>query len=97
MSTLLEFLEKSTKKSIFWWISYFWKELTKEKEQQIDKSWVGIKLNSTYYPKNMSLLVIKEYQFNQHFPDKKENTAIMEYISKEYNKEFKTFKSYAIN
>ena len=93
--TLLNFIETNKKKGLLFWLNYLITNLNIYKEIPVDNNWKGIKLKSTYYPENMPINAIEEYQFNSYFKDGKKNTAIMEYIGKEYNKQFETFKRYA--
>ena len=93
MSAIENFITGKSKSLFYYWkliIEHFNTEKTTQ-----DNSWKQIKLKSTYYPENMSINAIEEYQFNSYFKDGKKNTAIMEYIGKEYNKQFSNFKRYA--
>jgi hypothetical protein len=64
MSTLLAYLKLPNNKGVIWWVKFYWNEFLKaiyEKKvsNKIDKSWVGIKTQSTYkpsfYPKNPNI------------------------------------------
>lgn len=80
MSTLLNFINSTRKRGLFWWLSYFWNELLnniyeRKVSNKVDNNWKGIKISKTIVPEGWT----KENAFS--------------YLEKEYKgMNFKRFK-----
>ncbi len=67
--TLLNFIETNKKKGFLFWLNYILTNLNLKKEEQIDNSWKGLKLSSSYIPEGWT----KENCFkhlNEHYQGK---------------------------
>lgn len=73
MSTLLTWIKLKQKRSLFWWMKYYWNNilmslsLRKEKE---DNSWKGIKISHSVIPEKWNKENVFPY-LNEEYKDMK--------------------------
>lgn len=53
--TLLNFIETNKKKGFLFWLNFILTNINLKKEEQIDVSWKGLKLKSSYIPKEWNV------------------------------------------
>lgn len=55
MSTLINFLQNTRKRSILWWLKYYHQEILnslyqKKVSNKVDNSWKKLQIKNSYYP-----------------------------------------------
>ena len=73
MSTLQEFLEKTRKRGLLWWLSFYFNQLIdsikfNKASNKTDNNWKNVKIKSTYTPEGYNKENVFAY-LNNHYKD----------------------------